>query len=45
MKELIYLDENALSPAGGPLGDGYYIFEEAKKAVSYTHLEVYKRQM
>lgn len=32
MKELIYLDENALSPAGGPLGVGYYIFEEAKKA-------------
>lgn len=31
MKELIYLDENALSPAGGPLGVGYYIFEEAKK--------------
>ena len=32
MKELIYLDENALSPAGGPLGVGYYINEEAKKA-------------
>lgn len=31
MKELIYLDENALSPAGGPLGVGYYIFEESKK--------------
>lgn len=32
MKELIYLDEKALSPAGGPLGVGYYIYEEAKKA-------------
>jgi len=32
MKELIYLDENALSPAGGPLGVGYYIHEEAKRA-------------
>lgn len=31
MKELIYLDENALSPAGGPLGVGYYINEEAKR--------------
>ncbi len=28
MKILIYLDENALSPAGGPLGVGYYIHEE-----------------
>lgn len=31
MKELIYLDENALSPAGGPLGVGYYIHEETSK--------------
>lgn len=31
MKELIYLNKNALSPAGGPLGVGYYIYNEAKK--------------
>lgn len=28
MKLLIYLDENALGPAGGPLGVGYYLHEE-----------------
>lgn len=32
MKELIFLDEKALAPAGGPLGVGYYIYNEAKKA-------------
>lgn len=32
MKELIYLDINKLSPAGGPLGVGYYIYQEAKSA-------------
>lgn len=35
MKELIYLDEKALSPAGGPLGVGYYIYEEAKRALDH----------
>lgn len=32
MKELIFLDEKALAPAGGPLGVGYYIYNEAKKS-------------
>lgn len=36
MKELIYLDKNSLSPAGGPLGVGYYIYEEAKSMHDQT---------
>lgn len=31
MKVLIYLDKNLLSPAGGPLGVGYYLYQECLK--------------
>ena len=31
MSILIFLHESELSPAGGPLGVGYYIHEEVKK--------------
>lgn len=31
MSVLVFLRESDLSPAGGPLGVGYYIHEEAKK--------------
>ncbi len=30
MKLLIFLDENALGPAGGPLGVGYYLHEQTQ---------------
>lgn len=36
MRELIYLDKNALSPAGGPLGVGYYIYEESRRAADQS---------
>ena len=31
MSVLVFLRESDLSPAGGPLGVGYYIHEEDKK--------------